>query len=677
MAIWKNGLRGELAMGDRVSVQANKFVSAAQFFDADFFGIVQTGFGQFNQYKKQFDYLNGGHVRWPGGYLSEVQTDVYGLDIPGLFDGTQLWNPKPNRVRPDLSDMLNFATAKDIGLAIQIPTARYASNLSLGQSDLKQFLNDLNSGVYGPLPKHIDFEIGNEFYTLPEFRDNPEKYGVVANAMLETIQDFLEEDASAELTEKLRIGIQMGRTEQEDYAIRNQIDASASNVIDFLIAHHMPYRYEAVDVERYDLTTEDGVIQVSRPELIKSQKEAWDDWFRSFNPTAPLPEYQMTGWTIGEPSNNKIVDLTYQDYGARQASAALELFVTHTSIGMSAANLWGVDVTNPNSFSNFGNGSATYLPGGEIFRLMSESLQGQRLLEGFEGYDRSDPFSIYSFRNYNELTVFVAANDIPDNGYNFTLELEGFGQGMTVKVDRLGYTYDPDMPVSLDDPSARLYEKVDLSSWQTTISGNTIELTLAQDFEVLRLQFSLQDTNNVLEDFFLFRHADPINGSTENDKLSTYTGTNSIDGSAGDDVISGGIGRDYIKGGQGDDVLVGDIGSIYFGNDVLQPGKGDDLIFGGGGADIFVFKPEDGNDIIGTALINYENPRASTVIGRDFDVETDTLMFVGFGYSNRQEVLENFRENENGYLEFRDQGTSVELYDVPFLEIDDLNIDYM
>ena len=101
----------------------------------------------------------------------------------------------------------------------------------------------------------------------------------------------------------------------------------------------------------------------------------------------------------------------------------------------------------------------------------------------------------------------------------------------------------------------------------------------------------------------------PSSGSTGNDFLDGGDGDDRVFGSQDDDTVLGGAGDDIVRGdneaaGNGDDIIVGGAG-----NDLLK-GDGDNLV----GADVFVFAPGDGNDII-----------------QDFQTGADRLDFSAFG----------------------------------------------
>lgn len=641
-------------------------VSGAQF------GIVQTGFGTAGTFNNAFDYLGGGHVRWPGGTLSEERPDVYSLDIPGLFDGTQSYTPDPTRYRPDLEAMLAFAVQRDIGMSLVIPTAAYATDFAAGQSDLYNLLADLDAGTYGALPKMLELEIGNEFYARAEFAPAPQIYGALAGSFLETVEQFFVDNPTSALSNVVRVGVQVGRTQAEDIAIRNAISPDTLDRIDFLIAHHLPYRFEAIDKKTQAVSTGSGTIMMSRPDLIAAELTAWQDLIRSYNPGAHLSGLHMTEWTIGDASLTSTPNLTFQDLGARQASAILEHFATYTALGIDTADFWGVGIINPNAIVDE-RGEVNV--GGEMFRMLSGALEGKRILNGFQDFDRSDDVSIYSFRDIDTLDVFLAANDLVQNQTSLTLDLSGFGPDAHLTAERLGYTYDQSMPSGTTDPDLRLYEVPNVSGWSQQLGSASYTATLTQDYSVLHLQFQLSDPDQATQYFFGFGSAYLDHGTTANDTKRALIGLNLLDGGPGNDRVLGGIGSDYLRGGPGNDLLSGDPGTSFFGNDVLEPGTGNDLLMGGAGADQFVFRPGDGDNRI--ARFDLLGSASFRVSGVDFDPALDSLMFLDFGYFSPDDILTHFTVDSRGDVTFSDQGTTIHFHDLGVVSPLNWDIDFL
>ena len=86
---------------------------------------------------------------------------------------------------------------------------------------------------------------------------------------------------------------------------------------------------------------------------------------------------------------------------------------------------------------------------------------------------------------------------------------------------------------------------------------------------------------------------DGLRGDAGNDRLDGGAGDDRLDGGEGDDTLDGGAGDDTLDGGAGDDTLDGGAG-----DDTLHGDEGHDTLHGGAGLDEFVFRPEDGNDVI-------------------------------------------------------------------------------
>ncbi|MBL4557898.1 MAG: hypothetical protein JKP98_14840 [Rhodobacteraceae bacterium] len=114
-----------------------------------------------------------------------------------------------------------------------------------------------------------------------------------------------------------------------------------------------------------------------------------------------------------------------------------------------------------------------------------------------------------------------------------------------------------------------------------------IDLDLPEEDETLRIEFTVENFNNVLGT----ANADIITGSARDDTLDGGSGNDTIEGGIGDDSIIGGDGEDSIVGGDGDDEIDG--GGNYdsidagAGNDIVRGGNGRDTIYLGTGDDVF------------------------------------------------------------------------------------------
>ena len=111
---------------------------------------------------------------------------------------------------------------------------------------------------------------------------------------------------------------------------------------------------------------------------------------------------------------------------------------------------------------------------------------------------------------------------------------------------------------------------------------------------------------------------DIIAGFDGDDAIVGFNGDDFLDGGDGDDRVFGSQDDDTVLGGAGDDIVRGDNEAAGNGADVIIGGPGNDLLKGDGnnliGADVFVFVPGDGDDVI-----------------QDFQVNADRLDFSAFG----------------------------------------------
>ena len=95
---------------------------------------------------------------------------------------------------------------------------------------------------------------------------------------------------------------------------------------------------------------------------------------------------------------------------------------------------------------------------------------------------------------------------------------------------------------------------------------------------------------------------DVVDAGGDRDIVRGGSGDDSIRGGAGDDFLFGDSGNDHIVGDEGWDRLIGGSGNDFLegggGEDVIVGGVGDDLLSGGAREDHFVYRENDGNDVI-------------------------------------------------------------------------------
>ncbi len=634
-------------------VNRGDYVEGSEQFSEAHFGIIQTNMFQWHHFESHAEKLESHHIRWPGGTLAEVDYDIYGLDIPNLFDGTKLWTHNENRQRPGLSDMLEYAIETDQAFSMIIPTMRYEDNHDRGIREVGDFIQDLFDGKYGSLPQSLTLEIGNEYDN--KFKEGAAGYAKVANALLEKITEILPKYDLDELGVDLKIGVQTGYRSEEDIIIRETMSDEALSIVNTVVHHALPIRFEAVNQNERSL--DGALLDQTQTESRATFAEDWAQDIASAGGSNDVEHY-MSAWNVGKGATRpENAFLDYNDYGLRSASASLELLVTSVDAGVDRAAAWGINAPNLNALSDIG-GRDTLTHKGEAFRMMSEALPGATILDGYQENDRSDAVMQYSFESPEMLIIFVAANDLRDGGGSATLELGDLPEGSYLHVERLGTVLDDTYTGDFQSDEARVHERPTVDTALYTGDLSSFDLDLTEDFEFVRVVVSkgpptekfvsilkdeaLEDATEVsgsdmggrayggteASDYFsvaegdnLFRTGDGqdrvLSGDGNDtvyagrgfdtvftfdgdDKIHLGAGNDQAFAGKGDDEVLGGSGRDEIFGGHGNDQINGGSQDDYiqgdFGNDRIDGGEGNDFIDGGqgndrlsGGADADVF----------------------------------------------------------------------------------------
>ena len=143
------------------------------------FGARYISYRGINRFLGQTDDYDPGLIVWPGGTLAETRTDRFGFEYDGLY--------APETGKPALSDMIEIANAEGAGLSIVVPTLRYADAPQKLAADLSAFLDDLLTGVHGPLPETVILEIGSEYYAHFGNAGGAAGYGTLADTAVAMI----------------------------------------------------------------------------------------------------------------------------------------------------------------------------------------------------------------------------------------------------------------------------------------------------------------------------------------------------------------------------------------------------------------------------------------------------------------------------------------------------------
>lgn len=574
-------------------------VEGAEVISCDHFGAVETGFTRATAFFPAFEEVGFSHLRWPGGYLSEALENVYGLDVPGIFDGTQLYAPDPYRVRPDLADTLSYCVENNISFAMLIPTVRYANDVELGVKDLRDFLVDLLAGEYGDIPSEMTLEIGNEYYAHDVFANDPAKYGQVANAFISVVHDVLQDASVNPRGLDLGIAIQLGRSQGDDEEIRSQISQENLVEIDAVVAHTLPLNFSAIGKPEDDPSAHPEDFGDTRIENIGDYLDNWQSSASavlgsSFDIDLYISEMNI-GAGVTDPDE---VNLQYQDYGLRAASGYLELFAENLAIGMDSGAFWGVSAGQLNAIVSKDAVGTLDKPAGELLRLMAENLIGMEIVDGFQSNSREDLIMTYAFEKDDSYVLFVVANDIDPAGQSVSIDISTQFLDDPVEAVRLSAVIDEDYGSNADDLSAMLYERPVVDTFEVAVQEDSVSLQMTQDYEVVMLRFakeiaSVAEASSELDQTIIIGTDgdDTLSGAAADETVQAGQGNDILFGRYGDDQLFGGSGHDRLEGGQGNDRLFGNAG-----RDVLLGGDDRDVLLGGAGNDRLL--GEDGNDVL-------------------------------------------------------------------------------
>ena len=601
--------------------------------DAHFGGIYST-FYSLNDFISQSELLGVTHYRWPGGTRGETALDQNDRDGDGnsqeyLFSLTQenLFTVEGK----GLSDMLAASRAQGAELSIFLPSLRYVDDLAAAEAEAHAFVSKLLQGAagYGELPSNVIIELGNE--SLDGTIQSAREYGAVADAQLSGIHaafaDFPGSIAG------IQIAVQIGRSAEEDRAIRAEISNDNLSLIDALIAHHLPINMTNHN-KVLDATDADDLGD-SRFTRSEDYVIAWEKAVAMARADASVDlDFLISAWTVGTSGQSTDIDLSFQDLGARQGRTVIDTFVQLVGAGADGAHLWGVDARpNLNMFSREEGGVIEVSHGGVAFQMMAESLSGMSLVGEYTqkiGSDGSpeEPAWVYAFENAEKYVLFVAANDI-DLSHTVTIQLEGVDETRQVEVARLSSTLSDTAPLDITADEQRLYQTPVVEAFAFDISGDEFDFALSEDFEVNRLTI-WKDGADHLPEFDVLGAADALFGGASANVLAASASDWGVGGTEA--------------------------------NEKIVDARGDHYLSGGGGADEFVFKVHGGTNVI----LDFTAGN-----GADID-QIDTLILQGFSYDSAEDVMNHMTNTEAGAL-FSDAGTTVLLAGVFVEDLNEFN----
>lgn len=529
---------------------------------SDFFGAVYTGFRHFSGFEEQAEELSVSHVRWPGGTLSETDTSVYSLSSTDIFDGRYLYNYNENRVRPGLSEIFSYCSEAESGVTIIIPTARYANDIELGESELQDFLNRVAYGEFGDLPKEIIFEIGNEYYNPEVFGEQPWKYGEIASRFSETISGHLADESTQYHGTETEISVQMGKFSADDVAIRGQFSQAALRSIDMISFHHLPIGLRNLHAVEQNGDPED--VGTTRFERTSAFFDDWKSLVASAGGDEEGLELYLSAWSVGgASSSNPDPSLEYHDYGLKAAPTAIDLVWNYTSLGVDHSAAWGVDNGNLNWFSYRESGENKYSPLGEIYRMMAESLPGKLPLELGVFFDYDSEFQIHGYEGSDQLVFYISALDLAQDHGSFTLDLGNLSYLGPATVRMLNAEKGP------NEPFPDIHSLPVVTEFAAIESRGTFTFDFTQDYQIVELTvemsagvnwISAKNLSEVAADAILQLLASAANEfhftNANSANFSDGLNSNHVQPELSDDDSGGGTAVDYLEDqGSGESVF--------------------------------------------------------------------------------------------------------------------------
>lgn len=663
-------MAGESITQLRFTDNSEKFGEEVSF---EHFGGVFVGFRKLDRFSDIADASGLNLIRWPGGAAGE-QAGWYGLEYENLVEAE---NPKSG-----LSEVASYAAEQGATLSIVIPTGEYANDLDRAREDIQHFLEHLADGFLGTLPERLILEIGNEYYAIPEFIEEPHLYGQVASAFVDQINTFKAEHPSAFPQTTLETAIQIGRLEADNDAIINALNENLTDAVDHLVLHRFPWGLDDAD---------------NMVDYYKTAIEAWSDAGAASDISILMSEWNVASWTRLEARNTfielqaeqfginislseadldsrshtefetfwqhgtivspsgEVADtkfgLSKRDYGLAQASGLMEVFSAGLEVGVDLASLYGVDTPYAASIA-FGN---ERFVGADMLRLMSESLPGTRRLDIDVDNQRDDQINIWAFASDTKAVFYFSVDELDEESgpLNKKIDLSELGYdagyaSIRTLTSVLRETWMSDHNVvdnhNVDEtPEGRLYEQGVVSQVEPVLVGGNLELSFDVSFQIIEVTIPLD-----LDDG---DEAEPV-AAHESELIDAL-----IFGSDKDDIIHGTDGDDILQSFGGDDTLIGGDGDDVFILDAQAHGIDEILDYAGVAVDL------DSGIISGDALLIQESAGAQIhILGADVALSG---------------AIVRDASSENLMVSFLNYPTEVSHWNTPFLSSAEISSEHL
>ena len=611
-----------------------------------------------SEFREVMEQLGTHSLRFPGGTVTEEHFDITDPNAtrtqnvmhiihPHLAPARTNGQPVERNVTP-LSDYLAYMNELGSEPTIVLPTYRLFDQdtrtlTETAESDIRTFVNDLFSDVYGQIDT-ATLEIGNEYFQNFRFNWSTAEFGAFQAEIARIVDDELRDMG---LREDLTLLAQGGHVRNNSVSTTNANNAELAShfqglpegTVDGVTLHFYGTR---------EHNTNDPLRMVPNiSDMVAGTNATWGPAIgQDF-------EIAVTEWNVGESG---AASSTIN--GMMRTAPLLNMFAEMVESGVDMAHLWAARVDGPAGLAMRSEDASELTPTGYFFDMLSESTRGLNLVDPGNDYMLRDASGThvgytYTFDGEAQSVVYFASGKA--QSMDLTVELSGLMREGSQIFIRTLTTEDGD---ALDGYySDAVVSKALLVKPERTTDGVVTLETGLEPYALVEIvikhppegvlfegnpEFGFTGNLQGIETFEktpepeadIGKDADPagagdakgdvtgdvkgagpsmgdiVNGqdvpgpadadagpgkaaapvNVQDDALLGQFGMDLLFGEDSDDVLFGGTGADSLFGGDGDDRLDGGFGSDSlsggYGSDTLDGGTGADLLEGGAGSDV-------------------------------------------------------------------------------------------
>lgn len=501
-----------------VNTGSDAFVGPEAGIDSNLFGYRFTGFRSLDRFDAQTAGDPAGLISWPGGYLVEDRTDLYGLE----YVDNGLANPDSGF--PSIADVMEYAVRNNHGLAVTLPTMHWHEDIPGYRVQVQEFMHNLVSGVYGPLPNTLIIEVGSEFYghaahlghTVDEMAPS---YGEMANALIEEVRAAENDPTVNVLGADIQIAVQAGRHDADEDAIIAELTNESLAEIDLIINARMPINFGGVD---RDMPDYDSLTQEWTDAITAAGGDAPHIFLTSFNTASPTRTEAMNAYVATNAENGVVIDpnsidttnrtdaefeqfwqdrIERFDLGFDQPRMLMELFAEYHEAGMIAGTAFGADQLHPGrlSFADVDRQPVSFI-GMDFLNFLYESVDETRMLDISVTNTASTPNPVYAFEGDTHTTIFVMGGRTPGE---VELNIEGLSQEYTrayvdtltpeVPADWMERFAVPDNPDVDETPESETFAEGVLGTQAPEFRNGNMVVHVEEPGQVIRIVLARSD----------------------------------------------------------------------------------------------------------------------------------------------------------------------------------------